>query len=54
MNRILFCKKCSKYTLREYCDICGEKTLSPKPAKYSPEDKYSKYRIEARRERGEL
>tara|TARA_Y100000034_G_C6531685_1_gene229108 strand:- start:195 stop:353 length:159 start_codon:yes stop_codon:yes gene_type:complete len=35
------CRSCKKYTLKEIC--CG-KTLTPKPAKYSPEDKYSKYR----------
>jgi H/ACA ribonucleoprotein complex subunit 3 len=36
--------KCCEYTLKEICSICGNKTKSTKPAKYSPEDKYGKYR----------
>jgi rRNA maturation protein Nop10 len=29
---------------------CGEKTADIKPAKYSPEDKYAKYRREIKRQ----
>ncbi|MCX6711916.1 MAG: RNA-protein complex protein Nop10 [Candidatus Woesearchaeota archaeon] len=36
--------KCCNYTLKDTCSICGKKTISTKPAKYSPEDKYGKYR----------
>jgi len=43
------CKKCNEYTLKEKC-ACGEKTLSPKPAKWSPEDKYSEYRLKYKKE----
>lgn len=43
MKHILKCVKCSDYTLNEVCQ-CGAKALSPKPPKYSPEDKYSEYR----------
>lgn len=34
------------YSMKEICPKCGGKTLSPKPPKYSPEDKYGKYRRE--------
>ncbi|MBS3073079.1 ribosome biogenesis protein [Candidatus Pacearchaeota archaeon] len=43
-KEILFCNKCKKYTMKESC--CGEKTITLKPAKYSPEDKWGKYRRE--------
>ncbi len=42
---ILKCNKCGKYTLERYCE-CGGNCLSPKPAKFSPEDKYGRYRLE--------
>jgi len=42
MKHILKCSKCEKYTLKETC--CKVKTISPKPAKFSPEDKYGNYR----------
>jgi H/ACA ribonucleoprotein complex subunit 3 len=44
MKHLLKCNKCNNYTLKEICPKCGEKAISPKPAKYSPEDKYAKYR----------
>lgn len=48
MKEILKCGKCSTYTMKEeHCDI---KTATPKPAKWSPEDKYGKYRRESKRE----
>lgn len=31
---------------------CDKKTISPKPAKYSPEDKYGKYRRIAKKQQG--
>lgn len=33
--------------MKEHCD-CGEKTVSCKPPKYSPEDKYAEYRRKAK------
>ncbi|MBW2998000.1 RNA-protein complex protein Nop10 [Candidatus Woesearchaeota archaeon] len=42
MKHIYKCEKCSNYTLKEEC--CREKTKEIKPAKYSVEDKYAKYR----------
>lgn len=40
---ILKCGECGSYGLTEGC-ACKGKRLSPKPAKYSPEDKYAAYR----------
>jgi rRNA maturation protein Nop10 len=31
---------------------CGKKTSNPKPAKFSPEDKYGKYRRIAKKQQG--
>ncbi len=45
VEQILKCTRCGKYTLEKHC-ICGGECLSTKPAKYSPEDKYGKYRLE--------
>ena len=41
-KEILRCQVCKQYTLKK--QHCNKKTLSTKPAKYSPEDKYGKYR----------
>jgi len=34
--------------MKEACPKCGAKTVPPKPAKYSPEDKYADYRRRAK------
>lgn len=39
------CEKCQIFTLKEICDSCKVKTLSAHPAKYSPDDRYLRYRI---------
>ncbi len=49
-SEIFFCEKCNVYTLKEVHD-CGEKTIVKIPPKYSPVDKYSKYRLEAKKEK---
>ena len=39
------CEKCKEYTLRQdECPNCGGKVHVPHPAKFSPHDKYVKYR----------
>jgi len=43
-KEILKCDKCLKYTIKNPCPDCNSNTLSPKPAKFSIEDKYGKYR----------
>ncbi|MCJ7505318.1 RNA-protein complex protein Nop10 [Candidatus Bathyarchaeota archaeon] len=40
------CLECGRYTLKPTCPICGKETVIPHPAKFSPQDKYAKYRSE--------
>jgi H/ACA ribonucleoprotein complex subunit 3 len=42
-KNIFHCFKCDKFTFLEVCS-CSEKTYTTKPAKFSPEDKWGKYR----------
>ncbi|OIO61516.1 ribosome biogenesis protein [Candidatus Woesearchaeota archaeon CG_4_10_14_0_2_um_filter_33_10] len=49
MKHILKCISCGNYTLKEKCK-CGCKAVTPKPAKYTPEDKYGNYRREAKKD----
>ena len=39
------CSACNTYTLRQSCPKCDAPTIDPHPAKYSPDDKYVRYRI---------
>ena len=39
------CPECKSYTLRDICKKCDEETKSVHPAKFSPDDKYLRYRI---------
>ncbi|MDQ3869772.1 MAG: RNA-protein complex protein Nop10 [Thermoproteota archaeon] len=39
------CSVCNGYTLRQLCPKCNAHTIDPHPAKYSPDDKYFRYRI---------
>ena len=48
MKHILQCAKCKKYTMKELC-TCGGKAVSPKPARYSPIDRFGEYRRKAKR-----
>ncbi|MBD3405804.1 MAG: RNA-protein complex protein Nop10 [Candidatus Lokiarchaeota archaeon] len=50
MNQLHKCVKCSTYTLEDKeCPKCGGKVGDPTPPKYSPEDKYGKYRRKAKK-----
>jgi len=42
--KILQCTKCREYSLKRKCVKCGADCLSNKPARYSPEDRWGKYR----------
>jgi len=42
------CSSCSRYTLQMKCPKCGGETVSPHPAKFSPQDRYIKYRVRDR------
>ena len=45
MKSLLFhCKSCGRYTLYSTCPDCGEPAVQPAPPRFSPEDKYGKYR----------
>lgn len=45
--KMMKCKSCGEYTLRkDKCPYCGGDLKNPHPARFSPEDKYSKYRLE--------
>jgi H/ACA ribonucleoprotein complex subunit 3 len=43
-NLLLKCERCSKYTMEAKCPVCGDATVMAAPAKYSPDDKYARYR----------
>ncbi|MFQ5573083.1 MAG: RNA-protein complex protein Nop10 [Nitrosopumilaceae archaeon] len=42
------CEKCKKYTLKSTCPTCKQETVSAHPAKFSPDDKYIRYRLAER------
>jgi len=48
--RIHKCGNCGRYTLRDKCPECGGIAISPKPARFSPQDPYGKYRRMMKRE----
>ena len=39
------CPACNIYTLKHECPKCKSQTADPHPPKYSPDDKYVRYRI---------
>ncbi|MGA1873791.1 MAG: RNA-protein complex protein Nop10 [Thermoplasmatota archaeon] len=43
-SRIRKCGNCGKYTLSQTCRDCGSASLNTFPPRYSPEDRYGKYR----------
>ncbi|HWQ18073.1 MAG TPA: RNA-protein complex protein Nop10 [Sulfolobales archaeon] len=45
--RIRKCPSCGRYTLKGKCPVCGVETVSPHPARFSPDDKYVEYRVKA-------
>ena len=42
------CSQCSLYTLKNECKKCNVETTSAHPAKFSPDDKYMRYRLAER------
>ena len=38
------CPKCGRYTLEDKCQSCDVDTVTSHPARYSPDDRYGKYR----------
>ncbi len=49
MSGIRYCERCREYTLEERCRVCGSKTIIKKPARFSPQDHYGKYRVALKR-----
>jgi len=49
-KHILKCFHCHNYTLEETCPHCKKKTVSPRPPKFSPCDKYGSYRREEKKQ----
>ncbi|TFH50150.1 MAG: RNA-protein complex protein Nop10 [Methanothrix sp.] len=43
-SKILRCTACGRYTLTDICPACGGHTAITKPARFSPDDPYGKYR----------
>ncbi len=39
------CPRCGAYTLKDTCPKCGFKTVCAHPPRFSPIDKYVKYRV---------
>ena len=39
-----FCSSCQRYSLKGACPGCGASTRSPHPARFSPQDRWAKYR----------
>ncbi|RNJ78070.1 MAG: RNA-protein complex protein Nop10 [Nitrosopumilus sp. H8] len=46
------CTECKRYTLKEKCPACSGDTASAHPAKFSPDDKYMRYRLAERYAQG--
>lgn len=42
------CPNCNTYTFKKLCPRCESETVSPHPAKFSPDDKYALYRVRDR------
>ncbi|MGC9106092.1 MAG: RNA-protein complex protein Nop10 [Thermoprotei archaeon] len=43
------CPKCGLYTFQDKCPTCRIPTIVPHPPRFSPVDKYVKYRIELKK-----
>lgn len=41
---IRICRGCRRYTLKESCPECGGGTRTPHPVRFSPQDRWGKYR----------
>ena len=45
MYNLRKCPNCKTYTLQKICTKCNSQTILPHPAKFSPDDKYARYRV---------
>jgi len=45
MKQLLFkCFSCDRYSMKQKCPLCKGETIAMAPARYSPEDRWGKYR----------
>jgi len=45
MSKLRKCVQCGRYTLKQdKCPYCGGPLKNPHPPRFSPEDRYGKYR----------
>lgn len=42
------CSDCRSYTMRDVCPACGGDAPLAHPARFSPDDKYARYRLASR------
>ena len=42
------CPRCNTYTLKSVCPRCASQTKVAHPSRFSPEDRYVRYRVIAR------
>jgi H/ACA ribonucleoprotein complex subunit 3 len=54
MHQLKRCPKCKLYTLEASCPKCKAKTIEAVPPKFSPEDRWGKYRRELKRMSGAI
>ncbi|MFX1481798.1 MAG: RNA-protein complex protein Nop10 [Promethearchaeota archaeon] len=55
MVHLFKCQDCGEYTLNsKTCPKCGGSVSSPRPPKYSPQDKFGSYRRKAKQKAREL
>ena len=45
------CSGCCVYTMREMCPSCGADAPLAHPARFSPDDKYARYRLASKYQR---
>lgn len=45
------CSACRTYTLRKACPDCGADASLAHPARFSPDDRYARYRLASRYEK---
>ena len=50
MSNLRYCKNCKEYTLEDICMKCNKKTISKYPPRFSPQDRYGKYRRELKKQ----
>lgn len=49
MKHLLRCVSCNSYTLKDVCSKCNSPAVTPKPPRFSLEDKFGYLRRKAKR-----